>query len=384
MLVLGLLLCGSSSALRACNVPAFRYALERWPADLYQVVVYHESTLPGGELELLRKSAAGQGGLANYSLRTVDVSRPEGMALARQRRIAAFPWVEIFYPAHSEIEAAVWSGPLASGCAGKIVASRNRARLAESLLSGEVAVWVVVRGGNERKNRRAVDVLKASLAQASATLRIPEIGTDLNGDPIVVTDFKTYPVHFALMEIAADDAGEELLVSALLKSEPDLEQYDEPKAFPVFGRGRALYALVGEGIQEKNILEACQSLINWCSCEIKALNPGTDLLIAADWSRPFGGRMVKDPEVPLVGLGGFVPGQAPGRSEPAQKAVQTDPGPAACVVAPPAARTTLTAAAAQAPAPLRRPLRRNLLYLAGGAGIALLALSVLLAVRKKR
>ena len=264
----------------------------------------------------------------------------------------------------------------------EILDSPGRSRLAQRLLSGEVAVWILIKSGHDQKDRRALESLKTHLDRASATLRIPDTGVDVNGSPVDVTDFKTYPVRFGLMEIAHDDPREDLLVSALLKSEPDLGRYDEPMAFPVFGRGRALYALVGDGIQEKNILEACRSMLAWCSCEIKSQNPGTDLLISADWSRPFGGRMVKDPELPLTGLSAFLPDQKPAESAAPRRAPERAEPVALCERVP--ARTVRTDVPAQAPRPSESPLVRNVLYLAAAAGVALLALSVFLTVKAKR
>jgi len=393
-LIFGLLSLAVSGSPEACNVPAFRYALERWPADLYQVVVYHEAAPRGAEFALLAKSAAAQGGAANYSLELVDVGRPDGKALADRRNITALPWVEVYYPASSEVTSPVWSGRLTSDAVSKIIESQARSQLVRRLLDGEVAVWVLVKSGHKANDRRALDSLTASLKKASSTLRIPEIGTDLNGDPVAVTDFKSYPVRFSLVEIGRDDLGEELFVKALLASEPDLQRYDEPIAFPVFGRGRALYALVGSGIQETTILEACQSLVNWCSCEIKAQNPGTDLLISADWSRPYRGKMVKDPELPLTGLSGFVPGQAVQATEnpdakvdiPSPLATRhpplAKPTPAACDVRP-AAATTVAATEPADGSKTQRPLWRNVLYTAGGAGIVVVALSVLVTLKRK-
>jgi hypothetical protein len=70
----------------------------------------------------------------------------------------------------------------------------------------------------------------------------------------------------------------------LCGSEPDLDEYsNEPVIFPVFGRGRALYALIGEGINTDNIREAVAFIVGPCGCEIKMLNPGVDLLMAANW-----------------------------------------------------------------------------------------------------
>jgi hypothetical protein len=371
---------------QACNVPAFRYALERWPADPYQILVYHRTGPQGAAFELLQKGASERGGAANYSLKGIDVTKPEGKALAEQRSIVAYPWVEIYYPIHFQVRTPVWSGPLTLDRAQKILNSPGRSRLAQTLLSGEVAVWILIRSGYDQKDRRALESLKTHLDRASATLRIPDIGADVNGNPIEVTDFKSYPVRFGLMEITHDDPEEDLLVSALLKSEPDLERYGEPMAFPVFGRGRALYALVGDGIQEKNIREACQSMLVWCSCQIKALSPGTDLLISADWSRPFGGRMVKDPELPLTGLSGFIQDQ---KSE--ETAVpRRNPEPAGPVAEHKAAPVAGDAGAvpmgapAQAPRSGESPLARNVLYLAGASGVVLVALSIFLTLKAKR
>ena len=93
-------------------------------------------------------------------------------------------------------------------------------------------------------------------------------------------------------------------ISILINSEPDLFDYmSYPMAFPVYGRGRALYALVGAGINEWNINEACAFITGACSCEVKALNPGVDLLMMVDWEAGFELRWaVNFTMPPLVGL----------------------------------------------------------------------------------
>ena len=387
VLTLGIVFLGLYPRSLACNVPAFRYALERWPSDPYQVVVYYQTRPLGPEFESLEKNAAGREAKANYLVKTVDVTTPEGKVLAEKRRIATFPWIEVFYPAQLPATGPVWSGPLEAERIQRILVSPARSQLVQALLEGEVAVWVLIRSGHDDKDRRAIEVLRTNLERASATLKIPEIGTDLYGNPVEVQEFKTYPVHFQLMQVARDDPDEELLVKALLKSEPDLEYYDEPIAFPVFGQGRALYALVGDGIQEENILEACQSLLNWCSCEIKAQTPGTDLLISADWSHPYGGKMVEDPNLPLEGLAGFI------ETETDTKTPAPEPVPEQAVEACPISPAPIITAAAvpistpeRAPltTPARDPITRNILYLAGAAGFVLVALSVMLTIKRKR
>jgi len=70
----------------------------------------------------------------------------------------------------------------------------------------------------------------------------------------------------------------------LLGSESDLAEKKEPMAFPVFGRGRVLYALVGAGVNADNVRRVGTFIGGECSCTVKHGNPGTDLLLVADWS----------------------------------------------------------------------------------------------------
>jgi hypothetical protein len=131
---------------------------------------------------------------------------------------------------------------------------------------------------------------------------------DINGNPIAVNDFQGVELNFFITKISHQDPNEEILTKMILGTEPDLFKYKTPLTFPIFGQGRSLYALVGSGIKSKTIEKACQSLVEWCSCEIKALHQGIDLLFQADWSRRAGGSWVKDTELPpLTGLSNFIP-----------------------------------------------------------------------------
>ena len=189
----------------------------------------------------------------------------------------------------------------------KIKTSPARSRLGQALLNGDAAVWVLLKSGQTDKDSRALHTLETSLQIAEQQLQIPSTGLDFEGNPIQVTDFQDYEVRFGLLEIDPGPSADVILARILRNSEPDLATLDEPLAFPVFGRGRALYALVGNGITRENILESCQSIIGWCSCEVKALNPGLDLLMNMNWSHPAGGRMV-DPDITssLTGLESFM------------------------------------------------------------------------------
>jgi hypothetical protein len=81
----------------------------------------------------------------------------------------------------------------------------------------------------------------------------------------------------------------------LLNSESDLRDYKEPMAFPVFGRGRVLYAVVGQGISADTIRKASSFIAGPCSCQVKEQNPGFDLLLSCDWDELVGETFISEP-----------------------------------------------------------------------------------------
>jgi hypothetical protein len=84
------------------------------------------------------------------------------------------------------------------------------------------------------------------------------------------------------------------------------KQVSQPMAFPVFGRGRALYALVGKGIAPDVIEEACVFLTGGCQCTVKAQNPGVDLIMNVDWNNLVIPTEIHDEKLPpLAGFADF-------------------------------------------------------------------------------
>ncbi len=123
--------------------------------------------------------------------------------------------------------------------------------------------------------------------------------------------------EFSILPLSRTDPKEQILLVMLLNSEPDLHEYaDEPMAFPVFGRGRVLCALVGAGIRADNIQEIIAFLTGPCGCEIKAMNPGVDLLMAANWDAAM--TELYETDYPLPELTGVMP-------EPPVKPADTNP-----------------------------------------------------------
>ena len=57
----------------------------------------------------------------------------------------------------------------------------------------------------------------------------------------------------------------------------------QPVVFPIFGRGRVLCALSGPNINASGLAECATFLSGACSCQVKELNPGVDLLMHVNW-----------------------------------------------------------------------------------------------------
>lgn len=315
-------LTASSNELVACTVPVFRYALERWPADNYQVTIYHRGPLSKEDkaiVDWLKGRALDERLPANLTVRTVDVSSLQAGDRARSRKLPEdMPSIAVEYPAAGPRAGVIWSGRLSREAARALVDSPARRKMAEGILAGDCVVWVLVESGDKEKDETARNVLEAQLRRLEPTLKLPQI-VSYSGLPDTDAADRPRPgiplrLSFSLVRVSRDDPAEEILLQMLLRSESDLHKYaGRPMAFPVFGRGRVLYALVGRGIDKANVEKACVFLTGPCSCQVKEQNPGTDLLLAANWTTAASPGSAPQPPI----LTGLPQPSAPTTSRPA-------------------------------------------------------------------
>lgn len=275
----------------ACSVPVFRYALEQWIPDPYEVFVFHSDPL-SSEHRILLDSLQGNDEIpppANLVVTEVDLNQdmPEEIqTLWRAHRSKNLPWLVVALPWLSGDFQFVWSGSLSQESLDRVQHSPKREEILRRLLSGESAVWVLVQSGKPETDERALTLLKTELARQEGSLSLPELAEE--DSRYLSPEGPPLKVAFSVLILSREDPREQLLVNALLQSEEDLAETQEPLAFPVYGRGRILYALVGSGINPENIEDACIFLTGACSCMVKSMNPGMDLLLAADWDQSLG------------------------------------------------------------------------------------------------
>jgi hypothetical protein len=297
------ILLASSGIAMACNVPVFRYAIERWSPDRYRVVVFHRGSLD--EAQRLRLASLSQTPTgneqsagnerptgkesANIEFRPVNIDAIKDdadRALLASQKPTAFPWLVVQYPGGLKNDTPISSGPLTEDAVSHLVGSPLRTELVRRLASGQTAVWLMLESGHPDKDDATAAKLADELSKLADRLKLPE----LTGSPEdeMLSDVPLQ-IKFSVLRVPRGAANDPALVEMLLHSESDLVEFDEPIVYPVFGRGRALLPLVGAGITTENIHESAAFLVGACSCEVKERNPGFDLLLSANWNTLFSG-----------------------------------------------------------------------------------------------
>jgi hypothetical protein len=111
------------------------------------------------------------------------------------------------------------------------------------------------------------------------------------------------------MRVSRSDPREAALVKMLRVAEPELAESDETLVIPVIGRGRAVSALPASKIDGERIGAFAEFVTGQCSCEVKDLNPGIDLLMTANWDVIFedGGAAALATDPPVEPAGKLVP-----------------------------------------------------------------------------
>ena len=291
---------------RACSVPVFRYALEHWDAAPFRAFVFHRGPLTDAQQASVDE--LGHDGLAgkmhaNISVRTVDLDQdppPELLDLWKQAPSETLPWLTVQFPVTGRANGTFWSGPLTAESAEQLLDSPARKEIVRRLGEGQSAVWLLLESGDAAEDAAAAALLEARLKHLASILQIPKLDAQDIANGLVSTGQDGLRLEFSTLRLARSDAREEAFLRMLLGAEADLADAKGPIVVPIFGQGRALYALVGDGIKHETIDKAATFLIGKCSCEVKEQNPGFDLLLAADWKSLLTAQNAGIPDLPTM------------------------------------------------------------------------------------
>ncbi len=283
----------------ACPNPVFQYALDNWYADLYQVVARGADSWPADQsaaLRLLRD--AERSGSANLQVRLEPTATN-----------ATAPLLEVNYVDARGIKTVVWSGTPDAEIARSLLNSPTRTKIADLLLQRKTAVWVLLESGNRSKDNEAARIIQDELHRMESVLTTStpqfEGGMGWGGGPPT----ESPPISFGFLRLQRNDPAEAMLVRMLLKSKPDLEKADnETMAFPIYGKGLILDALVGKAIEPQRIWAVAEFLTGPCSCVFKDAWHGASLLLKVNWDG--GSEALKDTTATAggapVGAGAFL------------------------------------------------------------------------------
>jgi hypothetical protein len=299
----------------ACNVPVFRYALERWPPEPYECILFHRGPLSDADraaADALELGSGPAGPSPNIVLDRVDLAQPlheRWQSLWAEQKEPTLPWLVVRYPAgYDGVGPVLWAGAPAAAAVAAIIDSPARREIARRIVGGDSAVWVLLACGDAAKDDAAAAMLGEELTALTKSLELPDpdvVDPD-DPEPAMLRSPAPLRLAFSVLRVSRGDAAEKILIDMLLRSAGSTAPpADQPVVFPVFGRGRALGALHGTDLVPDAVGSAAEFLAGPCSCRVKEMNPGMDLLMTAEWDAifdaPGAGREAEMPNLAAAG-----------------------------------------------------------------------------------
>lgn len=292
---LGLTLLTIVGILHACQVPVFRYALERWESDKYQLFLVTPRTLTEqerAEVDSFKKTLPDTN-LTFTEINVSTISEADLWKLPEINTSISSPQLFLFHPEKLNQTTPIANLPLSAHSLNTIIDSPARNSIVKSLVAGDSAVWVILHNNDEEKAAEVQKALDLHIGKAANSIQLPEgiVGTNERDQITDQTDLEdvlrsSIPLKIAFSSKTLDSnaAGEEVFVATLLENLPaSIRELSEPLIIPVFGRGRKITPILASELSYTTILSGSQYLCGACSCQVKEQNPGVDLLIHENW-----------------------------------------------------------------------------------------------------
>ena len=280
----------------ACDAPVYRYAMYNWKTTPYQVFYFHDSAEKDGGTKktdseavnrLLRELSTSE---EPVNVNLVEVDTRDGESVARLPEQVRAAWKRrraksdtgqtggihvVFSPWGREL----FAGRLDADTVRAMTESPARKRLGELLAQGKL-VAVCISGKQEEDNQRVEAAVKVLADLAEADVDNPKF-------------------EVASLNVSPSDPKESWFVKILMSAEADLNEYaGQPMLFMSYGRGRSMLPYIGPGITVENLQGCVTFLTGDCSCEVKADNPGIDLLMRSNWEAAADAMAADDDKAP--------------------------------------------------------------------------------------
>jgi LPXTG-motif cell wall-anchored protein len=248
----------------ACTIPVFRYALDRWEADKFHLVLPASAAQDAALQDVLRPLRAN--GKANMDIKT---SRDPAVTMAELRN-------------SRESSQLVWSGALDQASLAALLDSPARKKIVESILAGDSFIWVIADNGSPQdvvEVERIEKRLRFLEQVAALPIQDPnDPDSQLGPGPLLRLKFST-------LRLRRGEPAEKVLLKMLAGPKGEFDPENTSFAAPVFGKGRVLGAWPLALLDDATLEEASMFLVGRCGCRIKNENPGWDLLLNVDWEK---------------------------------------------------------------------------------------------------
>lgn len=289
-LLLGSIVC-------ACNIPVFRYALERWRPDPCELIVFHRGAISEQDQQRLAAYESKDQALQGVKVITSDLNSPsidqrELWSQLTDREQLALPHIVVRSQVGRGRTVNAWQGSLEQ--IERVFDSPVRRELGRRLLAGDSVVWLVIGSTEEKRTAATVKSLEASFRSLANRIELPEgiglPGSELHSEiPLLL--------RFSSLVVDRSDDRESFFLSFFSGFHPEAFASGQPLVVPVFGRGRALEVIPADDLTPQLVEDLTVFLSGACSCQVKEQNPGFDLLLSVDWDTELFGEGVEPPPV---------------------------------------------------------------------------------------
>lgn len=275
-----------ASESRACTIPVFRYALEKWDLTPVELLVFYDSPLPK-ELDAELTKLAEAPGRLNLEITRVDLKGKIAPKLQkiwqREGKNAKGPWMLVRFAGMEPTEPSAWNGPCTSANLASLIDSPVRQAILAHLSRSSV-VFLLMTSDDRKADEAAFALLKKDLPALEKKIKIPE-----QNDSVKLRLPLPLKVSLPVLVLDRNRPEEAGFIKLLLGTEERLADMKGPIVFPIFGRGRVLGSLCDakKEVTSEQLMEVTKFLCRECSCQIKDLNPGIDTLMQADWTKMF-------------------------------------------------------------------------------------------------
>lgn len=247
----------------ACTIPVFRYALDRWPADAFRLVV--------------PAAMAKQPDIAK--LLVPLIGNPPANIKIETAKDASIKDAQLLFGTFDAPP--IWSGAVNAESLQKMLESPARADLIKRILAGESVIWVFADNGTP-EDKTEFDRIAKRLRYLQQVVALPP--QDPNDPDSQLGNGPPLKLELTAVRVSMKDEAEKLFCAMLAGTKcADALAKGEPFASPVFGRGRVLGSFPLKDLDDAALEDITMFLTGRCSCRVKNQSPGWDVLLKVDW-----------------------------------------------------------------------------------------------------